>query len=179
MFSVHEHRTPMLKAKDLVVLLKLVALNGQPWTYRELASSLGMSVSSVHSALQQAADSHLYHKQDRRPVVRNLNEVLVHGVRYVYPVTAGAVTRGIPTAHGTSPMIGEIRSPDLPPVWPTAEGDTRGYGLEPLHPSVPEAVRQDPALHELLALVDALRIGRAREQKRATELLSDRLGVGV
>lgn len=179
MFSVREHRTPMLKAKDLVVLLKLVALDGRSWTYRELAAELGMSVSSVHSALQQAADSHLYNKQERHPVLRNLNEVLVHGVRYVYPVTAGAVTRGIPTAHGTSPMIGEIRSPDLPPVWPTAEGDTRGHAVEPLHPSVPEAVRRDPALHELLALVDALRIGRAREQKRATELLSDRLGVGV
>jgi len=176
-FSVREHRTTMLRAKDLVVLLKLVALNDQPWTYRELASALGMSVSSVHSALQQAADSHLYHKQERRPALRNLNEVLVHGVRYVYPVATGSVTRGIPTAHGASPLIEELRSSDLPPVWPTAEGDTRGYALEPLHPSVPEAVRQDPALHELLALVDALRIGRAREQNRAAELLSDRFGI--
>jgi hypothetical protein len=39
----------------------------------------------------------------------------------------------------------------------------------------PQAALADPALHELLALLDALRVGRSRERKLAERLLSDRL----
>jgi len=35
---------------------------------------------------------------------------------------------------------------------------------------------KDPRLHELLALVDALRVGRAREKSLAAEELERRLG---
>jgi hypothetical protein len=53
-------------------------------------------------------------------------------------------------------------------VWPDADGDVRGVTLDPLHKTVPKAARKDPVLlHELLALVDALRDGRARERRIA------------
>jgi len=35
-------------------------------------------------------------------------------------------------------------------------------GLEPLYKSVPQAALRDPILHQFLALVDAIRDGRAR-----------------
>jgi hypothetical protein len=57
-------------------------------------------------------------------------------------------------------------------VWSHPEGEVWGEGLEPLYPSIIEAARRDPKLHEYLALVDALRIGRARERKLAIELLT-------
>ena len=57
-------------------------------------------------------------------------------------------------------------------VWSHPEGDVWGEGLEPLYPSIVEAARRDPKLHEYLALVDALRVGRARERKLAIELLA-------
>ena len=44
-------------------------------------------------------------------------------------------------------------------------------GVEPLHPSVPFAAMQDGKLYELLALFDALRVGKARERNMATERL--------
>jgi hypothetical protein len=50
------------------------------------------------------------------------------------------------------------------PVWPDASGEKLGYGVEPLHPSAPTAVRRDARLYEVLALIDALREGRARER---------------
>jgi hypothetical protein len=62
-----------------------------------------------------------------------------------------------------------------PPVWPDPDGSARGYKLEPLYGSVPKAAKQDKALYELLALVDAVRDGRARERKIAAEHLHDRL----
>jgi hypothetical protein len=85
------------------------------------------------------------------------------------------VTRGLPTAYGAPPLEQEIAGDDLPPVWPDARGTVRGESLEPLHPSVPRASRKDAQLYELLALVDAVRIGRARERKLAEQHLIKRL----
>jgi hypothetical protein len=43
--------------------------------------------------------------------------------------------------------------------------------VEPLHPSVPFAANQDAKLYEMLALFDALRVGKARERGMALERL--------
>ncbi len=43
----------------------------------------------------------------------------------------------------------------------------RGQSIIPLYSSAPEAALKDSILHGLLALVDALRIGRAREREIA------------
>jgi hypothetical protein len=51
-----------------------------------------------------------------------------------------------------------------PPVWPDARGTVKGQRIEPLFKSVCAAVAQDPRLYALLALVDAIRIGQARER---------------
>jgi len=48
-------------------------------------------------------------------------------------------------------------------------------GLEPLYKNVPYAALRDPALYELLALVDAIRDGRARERNLAERDLVRRL----
>jgi len=60
-------------------------------------------------------------------------------------------------------------------VWPHAVGKQRGIAIEPLFRSVPEAVPGDERLHEYLALVDAIRLGRQREARLAAELLRERL----
>ena len=64
---------------------------------------------------------------------------------------------------------------ELPPVWPDPEGTVRGEELRPLYRSAPAAARRDPALYELLALVDAVRAGRPRERKLAVAELEARL----
>jgi hypothetical protein len=61
-------------------------------------------------------------------------------------------------------------------VWPHADGLVRGSALLPLYPKLPLAAAKDPALYELLALFDALRIGQAREREIARKLLEERLG---
>jgi len=64
---------------------------------------------------------------------------------------------------------------ELPPVWPHPQGKVRGEGLAPLYRSVPEAALKNAALHEWLALVDAVRAGRARERNLAAKELTRRL----
>jgi hypothetical protein len=98
------------------------------------------------------------------------------GLKYAFPAEHGEVTRGIPTSHAAEPLKSEIAvSNDLPPVWPWHHGDTRGVGLEPLYKNVPHAALRNPALYQLLALVDAIRDGRARERNLAERDLVHRL----
>jgi hypothetical protein len=168
-----------LRPQDVLVLLKL-ASQGEPFsTYADLAEALGLGVGEVHRSLKRSAAARLYNEQSRRPMMRNLREFVVHGVPYAFPAHPGAPTRGLPTAHAAAPLEGMIAgSPDSvagTPVWPHADGTVRGNAIEPLYPCAPDAALRDPQLYELLALVDALRIGRARERSLAAAELNRRL----
>jgi hypothetical protein len=166
----------ILKPQDIVILLKLVTLGNRPWSYSTLANELAMSPSEVHSGIRRAAKARLIDAQRNVPIIRALQEFLVHGVKYAYPPDRGNITRGIPTSYAAPPLNSLIVQPDEPPpVWPDPEGTVRGYEYSPLYRSVPKAVARDNALYELLALVDAIRDGRARERELALKLLTERL----
>jgi len=168
-----------LKPQDVVILLKLVVLGREPWTYQRLAVELSISQSEAHAGVRRAVAARLMSDATTaggRPVLPALAEFVVHGVRYAYPPRRGALTRGMPTGYAAPPLNKSIVQPDEPPpVWPYTEGATRGYVLEPLYPSVPEAATRDPRLYEILALVDAVRDGRARERTMAVKELQSRL----
>jgi hypothetical protein len=60
-------------------------------------------------------------------------------------------------------------------VWPYGEGSSRGQAIEPLHPNTPEACLNDAKYYELMALTDAIRVGKVREQNMAFEMLKERI----
>jgi hypothetical protein len=137
---------------------------------------LFLSPSQVHSALKRLERAGLADAQSGRPVLRAVEEFLIHAVKYVFPAQRGEMTRGLPTAYAAPPLNGHIAGGSDPqPVWPDFEGEVRGTGFEPLCRCVPKAARRDPVLYQLLALVDALRDGRARERRIAERELSSRL----
>jgi predicted nucleotidyltransferase len=85
----------------------------------------------------------------------------------------------VPTGYAAPPLNQVIvGSSDPPPVWPYAEGPVRGLAFAPLYRTVPQAAMRDPQLYELLALVDAIRDGRAREADLAAKGLESRLDGG-
>ena len=165
-----------LKPQDIVVLLKL-CVSAPDWTYRNLAAELSISTSEIHQCLQRAAASDLYDPQRKRPKLRNLEEFLLHGLKYAFPASKGSLTRGLPTSYAAAPLAKHFHDPlaDNPPVWAMAQGPVSGYEISPLYPSAPKAAKLDPRLYELLAMIDALRIGKARERKLAQDLISQRL----
>jgi hypothetical protein len=171
----------ILKPQDVVILLKLVAIDGEPWTYQRLAVELSISQSEAHAGMRRAVAARLMSDATTsagRPVLPALAEFVVHGVRYAYPPERGALTAGMPTGYAAPPLNQVITQPDEPPpVWPYADGKVRGYSLAPLYPSVPAAAARDAALYELLALVDAIRDGRARERSLAAKEIEKRLAV--
>lgn len=164
-----------IKPQDIVVALKLSLSSERP-IYADLALSLRMSASEVHSAVRRLVDAHLL-DPDAHTVRREaLLEFLVHGVPYAFPARPGEITRGIPTAWA-APAFAEKLGPtdQLPPVWPDPDGPVQGVLVRPLYRSVPRAALQDSTLHDLLALVDALRLGRARDRSLAAKELEQRL----
>ena len=177
LFANSEYNASMiLKPQDVVVLLKLGALREIPWSYASLAGDLFMSASEVHAGIKRAIAARMMDPEGKRALKRPLEEFLIHGVKYAYPPDRGGLTRGMPTGYAAAPLNAMISpSPDPPPVWPDPEGDTRGNEFSPLYNSVPKAVRKDSKLYELLALVDAIRDGRAREREIAIRDLKARL----
>lgn len=168
----------VLKPQDVVVALKLSGFENKRPSFAQMANDLAMSVSEVHAAVKRAQAAHLVHGPDlgERPNRKALEEFLIHGLKYAFPAQHGAMTRGLPTSYAAEPLKSHIRAGDEPlPVWPSANGPVRGAAFEPLYPRVPEAAKRDPHLYELLALVDAIRDGRARERKIAERELRTRL----
>lgn len=167
------------KPQDVVVALKL-SLNGARGSYADLGQELGMSASEVHAAVRRLGEANLVDpetKEIRREALRNF---LVHGVPYAFPASPKEVTRGMPTAWAAPVLSDKISaSEQIPPVWPDSEGKVQGAAVQPLYGSVPGAARRDPALYDLLALVDALRIGRARERSLAEKEITHRLNTHV
>lgn len=159
----------------MVVLRLAIEQDASKPTYQNLSLELGMSASEVHASMRRAGDSRLVDMRERSVNRKNLLEFLLHGVRFSFPAKRSGVTRGVPTSYAAPPLEKAFSRGDLPPVWPHPEGSVRGEGLEPLYRSVPEAALKNPQLHEWLALVDAVRAGRARERQMAGKELTKRL----
>jgi DNA-binding transcriptional ArsR family regulator len=163
-----------MRPQDIVVLAKLLVSQNKPIKVLELAYELGLSQSEVSMALERCRRAGLVDSSKKRPLPGALKEFLLYGVKYVFPGELGSVVRGLPTAHSAPPLSKKIVSNDKESeryVWPYAEGKVRGIAIEPLYPSVPAAADRDAKLYEVLALIDAIRVGRAREKKIAAEEL--------
>jgi hypothetical protein len=163
------------RSLDIYVLAKL-ALEESARPYAVVAGELEMSASEFHAAVHRLGQAGLVELKDRRIRQGAVREFLIHGLRYVFPAVIGGLIRGMPTSYAAPPLSKFISfGKENIPVWPDASGESLGYGVEPLHPSAAKAARRDSRFYELLALIDALREGRARERQIAEDELLKRI----
>lgn len=166
----------ILKPQDIFILLKIIALGRNDWSYSSLANDLFMSPSEVHAGVKRAASARLININLKQPVKNALVEFLVHGIKYSFPPDLGSITRGLPTSYAGPPLNLKFSFSDKAiPVWPDPEGEIRGYSFSPLYKSAPMAAKKDIILYEYLVLVDAIRDGRAREREYAVKEINVRL----
>lgn len=163
-------KQPALKPQDLIVALKLGANATRDFTFSSLAQELHMSVSETHASVRRALLSRLIAMEDGRMRANHvsLEEFVFHGVSYAFPAAIGSIARGIPTAS-SGPVLAKYFAKNEVDrfVWPHASGEVRGTALQPLYPSVPAAVLDDPKFYEVLTIVDAVRVGTARDRELA------------
>lgn len=155
-----------MRPQDVVILLKIAAKGKSSWMMKDLSNELEISASEVSESLNRSMLANLLSNNKKTLMKSAFLDFLEHGLKYVYPQKPGALVRGMATSHSAEPLNKIIQSEDNY-VWPFAQGNLRGQAIEPLHPSVPKACLKDPVFYELLALTDALRVGKVREQKIA------------
>jgi DNA-binding Lrp family transcriptional regulator len=162
-----------MRPQDIVVLLDII-VREEEWTMKDISQELNISGSEVSESLQRSYMAGLI-DGSKKNVMRNaLMEFLKYGLRYVFPQTPGAIVRGIPTAYSAPPLSDMIMSSDKL-VWAYPKGEVRGQSVEPLYPTVVKSALHNPKLYEMLALVDALRVGRVRERELAAVELETRV----
>lgn len=164
-----------LKPYDLTVAFGLLDADPDaPPTFAELGQRLGMSPSTVHQSVRRLQGAGLLRAESRIPNRRALTEFVAHGVRYAFPASVGREVRGVPTAHSGPVLQAQFDAEDAF-VWPDASGPSRGTSLTPLYPGATTLPERAPEVYQLLTLVDALRVGRARERAAAITELHRRL----
>ncbi|NOX87457.1 MAG: hypothetical protein GXO77_00390 [Calditrichaeota bacterium] len=163
-----------MRPQDIVILLKISTFKSRPWMAKELAQSLKISPAEVSDSLNRSKIAGLLSSDKKRLMCNALLEFMFYGLRYVFPAELGGIVRGMPTAHSAPPLNERIVSQGMY-VWPWAKGKERGQAVKPLYRTVPEVCIVDRELYELLALTDALRIGRTRERQLAIDEMKKRI----
>lgn len=160
-----------MRPQDVVILLKVLLQGDTHWYMKDLSHELRISSGECSHSLVRSSQAGLLMEDKRTVVKQALLEFLIHGLKYVYPAQLGPNVRGLRTGAEGAGLSGKLIK-GAAYVWPWSEGDTRGIGVIPLFSSVPEACSIDPRLHQLLSLVDVIRIGRAREVRLAITKLT-------
>ena len=163
-----------MRPQDVVILLKIIANKEQEWFQIPLAEELYMSQSEISESISRSRYAGLIAAHGKKVNRLAFIEFLQYGLSYVFPQQPGTIVRGFTTAHSASPLNNIINSTEVY-VWPSAKGNMRGQSILPLYPTVIDAVKRDQELYELLALVDALRVGKAREKEIAIKELRNRI----
>jgi hypothetical protein len=161
-----------MRPQDIVILLKLISLGEKVWQYRDLSASLSISISEISESLSRSEQAGLIN--GKRVARNSLMEFIQYGLHYVFPQKPGAIATGIPTAH-SHPYYKKYIVSSNPYVWQSFNGNIRGESIEPLHKGMIGSATQDEVFYLLLASVDIIRVGKAREIKIAIEVLKEHI----
>lgn len=191
----------VLKPLDVVVALKLglnerslrlvrsgELIRAPSSTVRDLAGSLSRSPADLSRSLQRLLNAGLiaertltdsdqwsHNKKHYSLQRQGLSDLILYGVRYVFPAAKTGFGRGIPTGWNC-PLVRSSMVPlEIPLVWAAAGGEAQGELLEPLYPGVPYASMRDDDLYIMLSMIEVIRTGKPRELKIAKEILHDRI----
>lgn len=142
-------------------------------SYGAMAEALGIGKSSAHVASARLAHSGLVSvgqlgiEPNRGPAL----EFFQFGAPYAFPAHRIPKARGIRTGFSAPMLAGEMAGGDAL-VWPSTLGTVVGAGVRPLFPGAVQISFRDPLLYEALSLIDALRVGDARERELARARLA-------
>jgi hypothetical protein len=168
-----------MKPQDILVLIKLHLWNQERWKIIPLAESIYLSKTETQKAIKRLEKSSLFDSMLERTKKAEMEEFFLYGLKYCFPAEIGPTTRGIPTAHSASPLKELIMTNEKEfYVWPYAKGKSRGLSVSPLYKCAPLAALADSRMYNYLVLIDALRIGKAREKAFARDYLVKMIRAG-
>ncbi len=158
-----------MRPQDIAVLIKMVADNDNELKFKDISYYLHLSGSEVSESINRSQIAGLVDGEKKKVFRQSLLEFISHGLQYVFPVVPGSSTRGIATAHSHEFMKSRIISKE-DYVWPDSKGKLRGAAIEPLYPGLTRSLGE-PRFYKMMALLDAIRVGKTRESKLAKQEL--------
>ncbi|CAN5313572.1 hypothetical protein BH09BAC1_BH09BAC1_04440 [soil metagenome] len=159
-----------MRPQDIVILAKVILMGEKEWLNKELSEQLYISPGEISESLNRSRAAKLIDPNKKRVNRHSFYEFISHGLSYVFPAELGTLQRGIGTAHSHTFMQDSFESTTAY-VWPDYEGAIMGLAVEPLYNNQTKAIKADPSLYKMLALIDSLRIGKAREIEIAAKEL--------
>jgi len=178
-----------MRPQDIVILLAISSKRHEGWDKKglkpiykspylqnkTLSEILKISPAEISASLYRSSYAGLISDvtNTKQVLLQSLMDFLKSGIKYVFPTQPGAIVRGVPTAHSAEPLKSQL-SYQEEMVWEHPDGTVRGQAILPLYGTVPEIVKSNALLYELLALTDSLRIGGARERELAIRELEKR-----
>jgi hypothetical protein len=158
-----------IKAQDIAVLLTILVYEKE-LTLQEIGNLLKISKSGIFYSLQRSSYSGLYIESNKLVKQNALFEFIKYGLPYVFPLKVGGLTKGIPTSISAFPL-NKYFTNETKLVWPSGTPTTIGMFVEPLYPSLPDAIINNEKLYSVFSLIEAIRIGHTREKQKALVLL--------
>jgi predicted transcriptional regulator len=165
-------KNPNMKPQDVVILFKILSLGEKEWNQQLLSRELGISQSEISESLRRSNYAGLLNLTSGMVNRRAFYQFIVNGIKFVFPQRPGPIVKGIPTAH-SAPILRDEMMSEEQYVWPLSNGYARGQAIIPLYKTVPIAIQRDDLLYDYLALVDAIRVGRTRENNLSKQILQD------
>lgn len=163
----------LLKPQDIPIILKVLIKRNNDWRQVDISSELEISQGEVAKSLSRLKKSGFI--LDKRVNKSAVTEFLIHGLKYTFPADIGSLTVGVPTAVSAPVFKNKIlQDEDDIYVWPSSKGTVRGQALTPFYSQLAEAALKDEKFYELVSIVEALRMGRARERKIAESELREK-----
>lgn len=167
-----------MRPQDIVILSKIICNGDTHWQNKDLAEALHISPSEISESLNRSMLAGMINDQKRKVLRQSFLEFILYGFHYVFPALPGSMANGIYTAQSHPWMSKQFRA-EIQYVWPYPRGEVRGLAIEPLYPAVVYAVQNDEQLYKMLALMDVLRVGKARELKVAVSELEKMIRYGT
>lgn len=158
--------------QDIVLLLKMTTNSKITWQNVALSQSLQVSGKEITESIERCIKARLLDQTNQEVNIAALQEFLVKRIKDRFPAQPGLYGHGIPTAFSASPIKEHFYKGTKEFVWETLKGTVKGQTIEPLYRTVPEIIKNDSELYELLVIVDALRIGKSQEIEIATNELA-------
>ncbi|MBL0019144.1 MAG: hypothetical protein IPP17_22645 [Bacteroidetes bacterium] len=84
-----------MRPQGIVLLLKIVAKDGMEWRMKDLLAELMISSSEATESIERSVTAGLSSDGKKHMMKGALKEFLVHGIRYMFPVRARDMVRGM------------------------------------------------------------------------------------
>lgn len=163
-----------LKPHDIAIAIKILLEKKSDWRQVDISQELGLSQSEVAKSLKRLNFAGI--ELGRRINKTALLDLILHGIKYIYPTKPGALGFGLPTSISAPAHKNSVVNDSEVFIWPFPNGEIRGQIIDPFYKNIAKAALKDRDFYDIMSAIDILRIGKARERSYAQKFIEKRIG---